>query len=108
MHYGDILRHRNRATQYEPWLNDLKFDGISFPFTVSQLPLFERQNPTLTIRLLQWKGDEVSVLRKPIEKPDRRVVNILLVNDHFCGVSNLDRLLNSKEAHQHHKRIYCE
>jgi hypothetical protein len=90
-------------------VNELKFEGISFPFTASQLPLFERLNPGLVITLLQWKDDEARLVRSAPLSETRQVVHVLLVKDHYVGVSNLDRLLNShNNSHHHNSRYYCE
>ena len=125
LHHADIPRHRYRAAKYAPWMSELNWDGITFPFTVSQLSLFEKRNPALSICLLQWKkveeddelvddddDEEVEkaclVRRAPLH-PSRRVIHILLVGNHYVGVTSINRLLNSHNIeHGHHNRHYCE
>ena len=85
--------------------------------TKAQLPLFERNNPSLLINLLSWRGEKdeenpVHVIRaapKCNDIADKRIVSILGVeiskdNWHYVGVSNIDRLLN----YDGKKRTYCE
>ena len=108
LHHGDLARDRNRATQYAPWLNELNFGDIPFPFCVGSLKRFESLNPSLAIRLLQWKDEETKLLRAAPLCPERRVVNILLVGDHYVGVTNLNRLLNDWKLHNHNSRLYRE
>ncbi len=85
-------------------MNDLNFDGCPFPFTTASLHRFERQNPTLAICLLKWieKKNGVNLIRPALPTcPNRRVIHILWVqgdgdNAHYVGVTNLERLLNTK------------
>jgi hypothetical protein len=104
LHYGDVPTHRNRATQYAPWLNELNFTGIAFPFKTSSLSIFERNNPSLSICLFQWKNDKARLLRWNPSTPDRRVVHVLLVGEQYVGVTNLDRLINFNAPHKYY---YC-
>ena len=108
LHHADIPRNRHRAFAYTPWHKELNFEQITFPFTASQLPLFERLNPTLSITLLQWKKDAAHLVRAAPLHPSRRVIHLLLVDEHFVGISNLDRLINSNATHSHHSRYHCQ
>jgi hypothetical protein len=123
LHYHDVPINRGRASKYTPWLNELDFTGIPFPFQTGSLPRFERQNPTLTVCLLRWSKEhqEARLLRAPTlitaatlpqqqqQQPQqqRRIVPILLVGSHYVGITNLNRLLNNKDEHSHHVRKYC-
>lgn len=93
LHYGDVKRDRQRAAKYETWLDELKWEGIKWPFTVAQLSLFERLNRGIAICLLKWdeESDEARLIRAAPLHPDRRVVHILLVKEHYVAVTNLDR-----------------
>ena len=110
LHYDHVqAKKRGRASQYDPWLNEHKWEGISFPFTTSQIDHFEGLNLGLFIHLLEWKENKVSIVRRATPPPGpQKIVSILLVEDHFVGVTNLDRLLNSNAAHNHQTRHYCQ
>lgn len=109
LHYKDVTANRNRASKYSQWINDINVDGISFPFTVSQIKTFERLNPTLAVSLLRWRDDRVHRLISPKQCEGRQIVSILLVNDHYVAVTDLDRLLHDSDGgHGHHKRFYCD
>ena len=128
LHYNEITQNRHRVTTYKQWENELKFDGITFPITAGDIPRFERLNPGLYINLLHWdeknKEHPVRMLRScgyPKQHPDGiepRLINVLTYNvggggedapAHYVGVTNLNRLLNSKGKHQSHEgRKHCE
>ena len=93
------------------------FSGISWPMTKAQLPLFERNNPSLIINLLEWCGEKdeenpVRILRPAPcsnDMMEKTIVSILAVeisndNWHYVGVTNIDRLLNTSG----NPRTYCE
>lgn len=110
LHYNDVhSAHRVRATQYTPWLNEHNWTGINFPFNIQQLSLFERQNSTLGITIIHWSKDYgFSTLRPaPLCSERRRIVHILLVDDHFVGVINLEKLLNTKQNRSDGRHIHC-
>ena len=108
LHYGDIEDHHGRAAKYHQWLHELDFSGICFPFQARDLPAFERRNSTLAINLLEWKTNCSILVRGSPAIEGRHVVNILIVNDHYVGVVNLNRLLNDCKAHSKHIRKYCD
>jgi hypothetical protein len=108
LHYGDLQRfQRHRAAQYTPWINELNFAGITFPFKTSSLSIFERNNPSLSICLFQWKNDKARLLQWNSSSPDRRVVHVLLVEDYYVGVTNLDRLINFDSRHKYYNCPQC-
>ena len=108
LHYGDFEDHHGRAVKYRLWLQELDFTGISFPFQARDLPAFERHNPTLAINLLEWKINHSILVRGSPVTEGRTVVNILIVNDHYVGVVNINRLLNNGHDHNRNYRKYCE
>jgi hypothetical protein len=109
LHYNDIIRDRHRSSKYEPYLCELNMGGISMPFTVGSLPLFHVKNKDIGINLLRWTdNDEVEVLVPAPLSESRQIVNILLVDDHYVGVANLNRLLNDSNNNSHHSKHYCE
>ena len=85
--------------------------------TKAQLPLFEKNNPSILINLLEWRGEKyddnpVHNIR-PAPKSDaseKTIVSILAVEIakdvwHYVGVTNIDRLLNHGNGIS---RTYCE
>ena len=108
LHYSEISRNRQRAAKYHPWLNELDFTGIDFPFQARDLPVFERRNPTLAINLLKWKktGSAGLVRGSPVID-GRRVINIRIVDTHYVGVVDINSLLNDRTGHNRHVCKYC-
>ncbi len=55
LHYKDVRKeYRRKPWAYTKWLNEHNWEGITFPMTTAQLPIFERNNPGLHIHLLAW------------------------------------------------------
>ena len=109
LHYGDILHDRQRASKYTPWLEELNFSRILFPFQAKDLPRFEYQNPAIAINLLEWnKNGHATLARGSPVTEYRQVINILIIDKHYVGVVNLNRLLNNNNSHGNHSRKYCD
>ena len=54
LHYNDVdPKNRGRATKYVPYLNELNWSDIDFPFHLNQLEKFEKNNPTLAITVIR-------------------------------------------------------
>ena len=51
LHYNEIDRDRQSKIKYQPWENELNFDGITFPMTAVQLDCFHRHNPTIIVNI---------------------------------------------------------
>ena len=105
-------------TSYLRWEHELNFEGTAFPITVGQIPQFEKLNPTLAINIFNWIGNDkldsygarlppLEYIRKCSGKKgqSRTIVNIIKNNDHYYGVVNLNRVLNSGQKKQ---RFWCE
>ena len=109
LHYADITRNRQRASKYAPWLEELNFCGILFPFQAKDLPRFESHNPTIAINLLLWdkKGNAKLARGSPVTE-GRLVINILIIDNHYVGVVHLNRLLNDNNEHANNTRKYCQ
>ena len=122
LHYKDIAFHRERPAKYVNWMNEHSWEGITMPVTAAQIPKFEKQNPGIVINLLEWRGEKdvlhpVHRIRvAPIPKSTdvaTRCVSILAVELsadqwHYVGVTNFNRLLNTRTNGGDNNRQYCE
>jgi len=111
LHYDDVKYHRERPLNYTQWLDTIV--GVQYPFTTSQLTNFHLANPTVAINLFGWNEEDgkAYIIQSAINDENRRMINILHINDHYVGIIHLDRLLNSRTnptANGHNKRFYCE
>jgi len=93
LHY-DPTKHNERVTYYMDKLDSINVENIKFPFTISQLKTFNRNNPHIGVNILQWnekKGCAKVLVNAPLDD-DRRIINVLLVEhngfSHFLVYQN--------------------
>ena len=94
---------KNRMPQYREEVGKYNWDGINFPATVDDIATFETNNPDFGITLLQCKTkeddltkldeDNVYVARACPWADNRRVIWLMLINDHFVGLTKPQSLL---------------
>ena len=53
LHPFDRQKNANRINKFLPFEKELNLKGIVFPMNISQIPKFERQNPTISINVFQ-------------------------------------------------------
>src|SRR5271156_1376568 len=105
--------HRNRLQHYRQFEGFYDFSDIRFPATVEDLVKFQKANKTIAINALLYQpnnednsDDDVSKSIIPLYHPshtivlNREMAHILLFNNHWLPISNLNRLLkvNNKSA----------
>ena len=91
--------------------NTLNMDGIEYPVSLKDIDKFEKQNPTISITVFDYKEKGVHFLRNS-DNMDRehKIVLRLIEKDgvkHYCLVKNISRLLSSQASKHngitHHK-----
>ena len=85
-------------------------EGIEYPVSLKDLNKLEKQNPTISITVLWYKGKSVYPLRNS-DNMDRehKIVLMLIEKDgvqHYCLVKNVSRLLSSKSLNIMGKNIF--
>ena len=101
-HLDKITTHRDRPSQYEPYLEDFKLAGTSFPVSLDDLPVIEKANDVginifgVNKESAQGPADIHLEYKASLSRP----VNLLRVfegtKSHFCYISNLDGLMREK------------
>jgi hypothetical protein len=99
-------RHRNRLQHYRQFEGLYDFSDIKFPATVEDLVKFQKANKSIAINALLYQpnnedndDDDVSKSIIPLYHPahnivlNRQMAHILLFNNHWLPISNLNRLL---------------
>ncbi|XP_071055897.1 uncharacterized protein [Onthophagus taurus] len=98
---------------------ELKFDCVTFPAPIRDIPKFEEEN-NISINVYginSWYNGEKMVddiVTVCICKQKReRHVNLLVVSDnfgnnHYCWIKNLSRLINAQSSTHEHQRYICE
>ena len=102
--------HTSRVTQYTSYeYTELLMNGLVYPITLSQIPKFEKQNPSLSINVFGF--DDIVFPLHITDKCERNHVNLLLManrdgDQHYCLIRNLIRLLG-KRTHHNGQSYYC-
>ncbi|KAK3747985.1 hypothetical protein QZH41_003960 [Actinostola sp. cb2023] len=105
-----VERHSNpeRIHHYQPYLNQLNFNDIEFPVSISKIPKFEKQNQ-ISVNVF---GFEEGALF-PVHISEERYsvhVDLLLYSlgqqHHYCLIRDLNRLLSNQRKHNG-KMFHC-
>lgn len=103
--------HAERISHYQPFKDELNFDGIDFPVTIDQISKVEKQNPGISVTVIGIAREEnkkikgKSVKRSvfmPLRVPDKRQEQHITLlfwqkeeeTSHYAWVKNLNRLLS--------------
>src|SRR5271156_6647352 len=116
LHHAEIDDNKSRRVKYDPFLAQYDFTNLKFPATDAEIIKFQKQNKSVAVNAFLYNhkekldGKRVTPLYHPplnIEK-DRNVANILLVNNHWLPVTNINRLLSSQtEDNRRDDSAYC-
>ena len=79
-----VEKNSQRIAQYQKYYDTFNFKDIEFPVQADEIVLqrFERQNPSIALCILEWKGklSPVYVTDKEIAE-GRQMIDLLLISD---------------------------
>jgi len=101
--------HAERTSHYQPFLDELKTDGIKFPMKIQQIPKFENMNDlTINVYTTNKSGSDIW----PVYISKRRgnnPINLLLLSDdekyHYTLIKNFNGLL--RKPKDHNAKVFC-
>jgi len=102
--------HKERLSNYTSYESTLDMAGINYPVETKQIPLFEEQNPSISISVLSFEPDTKSFTIKYLspERGRQHHINLLLLNDesdpmkhHYVCVTNMSRLVAHRSKYGH-------
>jgi hypothetical protein len=101
-----VRKHPLRASTFHQWEDEINFDHINFPASVRDLERVEKNNIGLAITAFRWANDRAECLRTASPQliegwRPHRLILLLLVSNHWVAIRNLNRLMNTKQAHQY-------
>ena len=118
--------HAERITHYQPFKDELDFNGIDFPVSVDQITKFEKQNPGISVTVIGIDKPEKKGKKKgkkevtpqsalfPLKIPDQQQENHIVLlywgcgeNHHYAWVKNINRLLSSSKSHRN-QTYFCK
>src|SRR3989442_1361012 len=111
--------NKNKVVSYKKHLGKLNFLNIDVPVKLSDIPRFERQNPTISIGVQTLdESNRVVPLYASEYRHRPHHINLFYLTEfpfqdsadgvkhHYCLVTDLSRLLSSATVHKH-KCIPC-
>ena len=96
-------------------MRELNLKGLKFPLIPKDVKKFERQNPTISVNILQWTQNQSLPLQVTEYRDRPHHVNLLLLHDnktsksHYTLVRDLSRLVAgcTKARSKAHICPYC-
>lgn len=118
-------KNAERTSQYLGYLNELNFNGINFPTPITQMTLFEKLNPSISIHVYMYDeykkkvypirlSEEIKqyhlhlMLITEADKRNEGDLSNVLVKSHYCFISNLSRLVSHQISANEHKLFLCD
>ena len=76
----------------------LNWSGLKFPVKLKDITIFEKANPEISVNVFGFEEEKVYPLK--ISKEKRNIcVDLLLIEEHYCLIKNLSRLLSGVTKH---------
>ena len=101
--------HPERVKQYYKYENEFVLKGIDYPVKLNDIDKFEQNNNNLDISINVYSYDKnntsislVNPLRISKYYNAKNIVNLLLFNDHYFWIKNLNRLIGNFASINHH------
>ena len=92
--------------------NTLNMEGICYPVSLKDINKFEKQNPTISITVLGYKGKSVYPLRNSDCNDREHNIILMLIEKggvkHYCLVKSIERLLSSQTTKGKRKNIFVQ
>jgi len=94
--------NKERLSNYTSYESTLDMSGINYPVQTKQIPVFEKQNPTISINVLSFEPDTKSFTIEYLspERGRQHHVNLLLLEDpqdtskhHYVRVTDMSSLV---------------
>jgi len=103
----------HRVSHYRPYKDRLNVEGLEFPLPIKQIPLFEKNNPSISINVLYPDGESrgFCVLYLSPHRQREHHVNLLLLDDpenpskhHFTWIKHMSALVCHRTNHK--EKVY--
>jgi len=97
------------------------FSGLSFPTPLSEVKIFEQNNPTVSINVYGNEKKMNSQLKslshivfplKVVEEKNENHFDLLFITEnekgHYINIKNFSRLVRSQSSKHNDSRVFCE
>ena len=109
------------SSHYEPFKEELNFEGVDFPVIIDQISKFEKQNPGISVTVIgidkaehSRKGVKLPTTLLPLRVPDKKQEHHVVLlhwqreeQTHYAWVKNLNRLLSRTKSVKN-QTYFCE
>ena len=95
-HLHPAKNNKYRTSKYKPYINNLNLkEGLEFPMSIVNIPKFEKQNG-LNINVFELSEKKKNESLTPVyvnKNYSGKQIDLLLYKNHYCLITNLQRLL---------------
>ena len=100
--------NKQRITNYLRYESTLNMDDINYPVKTKQIPLFEKQNPSISVNVLSFESETEGFTVEYLspERGRQHKITLLLLDDpanttnfHYVQVNNISRLVAHRTKH---------
>jgi hypothetical protein len=101
-------KNANRVCNYEPFVERVNWTGLKFPVTLSQIPMFERNNPNLRINVYVFVEEDMEVIPVYISKclAREKQIDLLLLREgdksHYVWIKKMSALVCHRSTNRSH------
>ena len=110
LHPVDRSKNPNRVSKYEPFQNELKFDGIDFPVKLQDISKFETQNQ-ISVNVFGYDPEHWIYPLRITKAEHQNHVDLLYIVDkdnyHYCLIKNFNGLMHRHNKHNS-KKFFCK
>lgn len=108
-----VTKNCNRVTSYPHYSNILNTNGMTFPVSVEDIKVFEKNNPCISVNV--YGLDSKHMITGPLYKTEVKQfshVNLLYIESadtgHYCLIKDFSRLVNRQVTKHKSKLLFCD
>lgn len=107
-------RHPERVSSYPHFQQVMDISEVSFPMNFSDISIFEKKNPNLSINVYGTNGKTIigPLYKSECQLSEVKRINLLFIenynNTHYCLIKDLSRLVRSQITKHHGRLHFCE
>jgi hypothetical protein len=110
LHHQEVARNKGRISHYRQYEDELNLKDIEFPFCISQIEKFERQNQ-IGVSVILYEADKIlkpySISRTHYDKHVFLLLYAKNEASHYCCIPNFDCLLADQNGSLTNNKYFC-
>ena len=103
-------KNPQRVSKYEPFKNELKFDGIEFPVKLQDITKFETQNQ-ISVNVFGYDPEHWIYPLRITKAEHQKHVDLLYIvdkeNSHYCLIKSFNGLMH-RHSKNRKKKFFCK